>query len=648
LKDSGKKIAFLFFLIFFFLSVALCTESSAQMVAGYPKKFHFSGLAQLQYKSYSFETSFNGSSYKNDYSHFEQHYNLNLGGYIYHPRLIVFNSSIYFTYLKSLTGVDMKGNDLTYNVFTTVLPYRPVSLELFGTREHSSFEAATSALPDRTINHYGARLKIKLEKREALKYIRLSYEHWDYITEGISEKNKTDAYSLVIRGFLSKIRTRYSLSYSISNYSSPSDRLDSKFFNLFTETGLTKKRTVLFMTFSHADSKYSGGNYTKESNFSANLSFPPGIRYYHDYMYLYNTLEQFYKGSLFAGTEDTLNESTNHLIKGSWGYRFTEKLMGSLSLDYGKRKINTESGKLTGISTGLSYSRTIAGLNFQSSYRFILKKDELRDDFNEHSLNVGLTRQVRFGTAYMHYYLIKSNSKSKVFEQNDETFLGEENDKIVLGERTTDTLSHVILLGIRGRGYGKVLGRAIWTIEGTYYTVESKIKKPIRSTGECIIDEFTGECIDEGFADDECIIDENTGECIDDGSSGTAYEEITRKRKQYSIYGQFFLPVRNSINLYSRARYSWGEIDSINRSSLIIDARLTYVIYRNITLTGLWRGRWDKIKGTPDRRTFDYEAELDYRRGRLLLSLEFYLTQTKQNNITNLSRRIFLTLKRYL
>ena len=162
------------------------------MVTGYPKKFHFSGLVQLQYRSYSFETSFNGRSYNSSYSQLEQHYNLNLDGYVYHPRLIVFTSSIYFNYLKSLSGVDMTGKDLGYNLFATVLPYRPVSLELFAAREHFSFEAATSILPDRTMNHYGAHLKIKLEKREALKYVRLSYEHWDYITEGISDNNKND------------------------------------------------------------------------------------------------------------------------------------------------------------------------------------------------------------------------------------------------------------------------------------------------------------------------------------------------------------------------------------------------------------------------------------------------------------------------
>lgn len=621
LKYRGKKIVCLFFLIFSFISVTVCKESSAQMVAGYPKKFHFRGLVDLQYRNYSFENSSYGTNYKNEYSHFQQYYNLNLDGYIYHPRLIVFNSSIYFSYLKpisvSTNANKIASKDLTYDVFLTFLPYRPVSLELFGTREHIAYEASNFTLPDRTINHYGARLKIKLEKREALKYIRFSYEHWDYIYEGISKENKTDTYSLVIRGFLSKIRTQYSLSYSIANYSSPFDSLDSKFLNVFTETGLTKIGTILFTTFSREDSKYSSGDYLKQSVFNLDLSFPQGTRYYHGYMYTFNTSERLYKGSLLAGTDDRLDETSYHLIKGSWGYRFSERLMGSLSLDYGKRKINDKSGNVTGLSTGLSYSRTIAGFNYQSSYRFITRKDDFRDDFKEHSFNLNITRQIRFGTLYMHYYLIKSDSKSDVFENNTEDFLGEEEQDIVIGERTTDSLSHNILLGMRGRGYGNIFARAIWTIEGSYYTVKSDIKRPAHNNGDGFM----------GFSE---------------------FEHITKKRNQYSLYGQIFLPFRDNINIYSRAAYSFGEIDSINRSSLIIDARLTYVIYRNITFGGLWRGRWDKIQGSPNRRTFDYEAKLDYRRGMLLLSLEFYLTQTKQSEITNLSRRIFITLKRYL
>jgi hypothetical protein len=586
------------------------------MAAGYPQRFRFNGLIQLQYRTYSFETSANGNTYKNDYSLLEQHYNLNLAGYLYHPRLIVFNSSIYFTHLKSLSGVDISGKDLTYNFFVTALPYRPVSLELFASREHFSFEAANTAFPDRTVNNYGARLKIKLEKSVVIKYIRLSYEHWDYITDGLSEKTTTDSYSFLIRGLLSMIRTRYSLSYSSTNYSAPIDSLDSKYFNAFTETSLTKKGTALFTSFSYSDSQYSSGDYIKESIFHANLDLPPGKRFFHDYSYLFNSSEHLYKGSESAGTSDTLNKYSSHMIKGSWGYRFTDRLMGSLALDYGKRKINQYRGDVTGMSSDLSYSRTIAGINLQSSYRFIMRRDDLRDDFNEHSVNIGLTRQVRLGTAYLHYYLIKSDSKSKVFEASEDDFLAEEDDRIVLGERTNDSLSHTIVLGIRGRGFGNILRRAIWTVEGSYFTVKSDIKRPIRTTE----DEFTE----------------------------TTFEHITIKRKQYSIYGQIFMPVRNTINLYSRAIYTLGEIDSINRSSLIIDARLTYILYRNFTFTGLWRGRWDKIKGTPDRRTFDYEAELDYTRGKLLLSLEFYLTNIEQNNITNLSRRIFLTLKRYL
>jgi hypothetical protein len=617
LKDNGKKIVFLFFLIFFFISVALCTESSADMVGGYPKKFRFSGLIQLQYRNYSFETSYRGTTYKNEYAHFEQRYNLNLDGYIYHPRLIVFNSAIYFTYLKSLTGVDITARDLTYDLLVTALPYRPISLDLFASREHHFFEAATSILPDRTINHYGARLKVDLAKLQLIRAIRLGYEHWDYTTEGISEKIKTDQYTLNIRGYLSKIRTRYSISSYLTNYSSSDESIDSKFITAVAETGLTKKGIGLFTSFSYADDKYSTGEYIKELNYGADLSFPPGNRFYHEYRYIYDKSEHFYKGSETSNTEDRLNKISYYLFKGSWGYRFSEGLMGTLYLDSGKRNVNDESGKVSGLSAGLSYSKTIAGFNFQSSYRFLMRKDELRDDSKEHTLNIGLTKQVRLGTVYLNYILIKSNSEAKVFEESEPDFFGEDTQKFEIGERTADSLAHTILLGIRGRGFGKLLRRAIWTFESSYYTVESDIKRPIR----VYIDEFTQE---------------------------TQFENINRKTKQYNIYGQLFLPIRNTINFYSRATYTFGEIDSINKKNLIIHSRLTYIIFRNLSFSGLWRGRWETIENTPDRTTFDYEALLDYRRGKVLLSLEFYLTAVKQADASSNYRRIFLTFKRFI
>lgn len=617
MSDRKKKIVFLFFIIFFLSLMFLSAESSAQMTIGYPKKFRLTGLIELQYKNYAFETSTDRASHESGYSDIRQRLRLNLEGYVYHPRLIVFRSSVDFSYFKSLTGADTKGRDLGYDLFVTALPYRPVSLDLFASRDHYFFEARTQALPDRTVNHYGARLRINLEKLKPIRLIRLRYEHWDYITEGISEDTKTNSYSLSISGLLSKIKTTYTLTSSLNKLSSPISDIDSKYFNSFTVTGLTKKGTKLITSFFYADIRHSTDDYIKELTFGADLDFPPVKRFYHDYRYVFDTTEQFYKGSESAGTMDKLTESSYHVLTGSWGYRITDRLMSSLALNYGKRRVGDDKGSLTGLSTSLTYRRPFAAYNFESAYRFILRRDDFRDDSNEHRFNIGLrTRRFKLGTAYLTYTLIKTDSESKVFERNEEDFFGEEEEKILIGKRETDTLAHTVLMGLRGRGFGNALRRAIWTVEGSYFNVKSDIKRPIREDE----DEF----------------------------SETEIEHITRKTHQYSFYGQIILPIRSTINFNSRATYTFGETDSVSRQSLIMHTRLNYRIYRNLTFSGLWRGRWDKIESRPDRRIFDYEAVFDYRRGKTIFTLEFYLTSTEEAKINFWSRRIFLTLKRYI
>jgi hypothetical protein len=317
------------------------------------------------------------------------------------------------------------------------------------------------------------------------------------------------------------------------------------------------------------------------------------------------------------------------LLSGAWGYRFSERLIWSLSLDYGKRKIKDEvqdafetisfeeTGDVNGLSTSLTYRRPLAGFNFESSYRFTVRKDDLRDELTEHWVNLNLrTRKFRLGTAYLTYTFIKSDTKSKVFEETEDFAF--EPERVEIGERTSDSMIHTLLLGIRGRGLGKYLRRAMWTVEASYYNVHSDIKRPIRT-----------------FEEDEEI-------------STIVFENITRKTQQYSMYAQMILPIRSAINLNTRATYTWGKSDSISRSSTILHARLNYLLYRNLTFAGLWRARWDKIDNNPDRRTFDYEAVLEYRRAKFIATLEVYLTSAKEEDVNSFSRRIFLSLKRFI
>jgi hypothetical protein len=617
LPGKNKKMILFFSLIFFICIciMSIYTESYAEMVTGYPRQFQFNGVIQLQYRNYLYDTTSNRSSNKNEYSLFEQRYNFDLRGYVYHPRLIVFNSTVDFVYLKSLSGMDLLSKALEYNFLITALPYRPVSLDIFASRQYYAFESSSFPFPSRTINHYGAKLKIDLQKYLAIRFIQIGYEHWDYGSDSSSDQTKTDSFSLAVRGLLTKIKTRYVLSAILNKSTNPIDSSNNKFLNLFTESNFIKNGPTLYTTSTYSEFKFSSGEYTKDMDFNADLDFPQGSRFYHEYGYNFQKSEHFYVGSVIAGTQDKLDELSSHIFKGSWGYRFTERLMSSLILEYGKRTVNNSSGNVAGLSASLSYSRSLAGFNLQSSYRFMRRKDELADDSTEHSINISITRPIKFGTAYLHYYLIKSDTKGKVFEENADNLFPDTTPSII-GETKVDTLSHTILLGIRGRGYGNILRRATWTLEGSYYTVNSHITRPIKT-----------------FVDE---VEEIT------------FENIDRKINQYSFYWQLFLPIRNTINFYSRAAYTFGDMDSISKKSLIIHARLNYIIYRNLTFSGLWRGRWDKTEGQPNSSTFDYQAEIDYRIGRMLFTLEYYLETVKQDQVTNQSRRIFFTLKRYI
>lgn len=605
-------------LVLFFSLLLVPDQSSAQMTSGFPRKFRLTGFVELQYRNYWHETSSSRSTNDDTYSNFKERIRLHADGFIYHPRLIVYSAAVDFSHQKSLTGVDIKGKDLSYSLLVTALPYRPISLDLFASRDHYSFEAKTQALPDRTVTHYGAKMRFNIEKVQPLRLIRLRYEHWGYATENISEDTVTDTYSISVHGLLSKLKTVYTVTSTLTNFTSPVLDIDTKFFSAYTDTNLTKKGVKLINSFFYSDFQYSIGDYTKDLNYSADLDFPPGERYYHDYRFVFNQTEQFYKGSEASGTRDRLSELSYQIITGSWGYRFSDRLIGSLFLDYGKRKVDSEKGEVTGISTSLAYRRPLGAFNTESSYRFILKKDELRNDFTEHYITINLkTRRFSLGTGYFTYTFIKSDSESKVFEESDEFYFDEEAEKVEIGKRTTKTLSHSVVLGLRGRGFGKMLRRAIWTVENSYFNTTSDIKRPIRTT-----DEF--------------------------GGTEITFEDITRKTHQYSIYGQIVVPIRTTMNINSRATYAIGETDSFSRQSFVMHTRINYRLQRNLTFAGLVRGRWEKIENSPNRTIIDYEASLDYRRGKLHCLLEFFLSTTKQKDLTFWSRRIFLTIRRYI
>ena len=163
-KPKRNGILLIFILSSFCLTFFLPAISFAQMRAGYPRQFHLTGLVELVYRNYNNTSSYRNREYSAGFSNFQQRVKLALEGYVYHPRLIVFTTSVDFANFKSLSGAEIDGRDLAYDIDVVALPYRPVSLELFAARSHNHFVAATAALPDWTTNHYGALLKINLVK----------------------------------------------------------------------------------------------------------------------------------------------------------------------------------------------------------------------------------------------------------------------------------------------------------------------------------------------------------------------------------------------------------------------------------------------------------------------------------------------------
>jgi hypothetical protein len=615
--------------------MAQFSESSAEMIIGYPKRFHLSGLVELEYRNFNFKITSDGQNYSHEQSTFGQLYELNLDGYIYHPRLIVFNSGISFGLFNSISGGTIKSKGLGYFFSTTFLPYRPISLELFGSREQYHFDVSsrTSALiPDRTTDHYGAKLRIDIVKFQPIRAIRINYEHWNYTTEGITKKYTNDNFTFGFRGILTSIRTSYSLWSGLYKSSNSQGDIDNKYISLYTNTAIKANWPTLITNFIYSDMQYSGGEYEKELSFSADLDFPFQERFNHSYSYSNNNTERLFKGSIIAGTEDRLSKEGSNSFMGTWSYRFTKRFINTLTLYYGTQKVDDSSWNIQGLSTSFTYRRPLAGLNTLSRYRFVIKKDEHRGDFTEHSVDLSLTtKEFRWGTAYLNYIFLKSNSDDKVFnESTGDEFEGDANTEI--GKKTADSTSHTIVTGLRGRGFGKAFARAIWIIEAYYFQMNSDIKRPIRNF------------------DDELL-------------SQTETEKITKKADQYTLLGQFFIPIRGNLTLNLRSRYTFGKIEQITNESIFsiidgekskpvnmkrleLDARINYIIFRNFYLTALFRGKWDNIDGSPDTTTYDYEAELNYRRGQFLATLELLFSDVEEGNVSYQTRRINLKVRR--
>ena len=622
-------------LIMVTLIIASAEFANAQMQVKYPKRFRLSGLIELSYQNYYIETSSRGSTRDRSQQTFRQYYKAGVEGYIYHPRLAVFNASISYnhTIFNPEYADNVTAKDIGYDIYTTFLPYRPVAVDLYARKIDYSYNLTGEPL-DTTSNLYGARLRMHKRNWPS---IRLEYYHWDYQILRSNKENKKDTlqedrYTLDVRGRIAFLATRYQVFVDYLSLSRPS--LDDNRWSARISTSSIIKRTINWYNWL----SYLASDYYKFFTVSSSLYFPPGKRFQHNYLYEYMQSKNEFRSLAELEIESQSTELKTHNISGSWSYRFSERLRGSLSLRYTQNDEITVKGdsqdnffgeenkkrarwETEGISASLGYGRPISYVKFSSYYRFFLRKDERRGDFQEHIVELNSsTSRFRWGIVYAMYTLhyIDETQKYLAVGSEDNFFLDEEDNVL---RRMAKTFTHSFITGVRGRIPGSTMGRAYWNVEAEYFQSDTKGKKPVRSTVE---DDFFG------FGDSE--------------AKEEKYELHVR---HFSLTGDISYPLRRGIVGNFRTNYSYGESNGKSGSIFYYEGRLAYPISRRAGIMAWWRQTWTQIEGGADREEKFLQLEADYKLGKTFLSFEGRIRKVTDEG-ERLDRILYLRVRRTL
>jgi hypothetical protein len=611
------------------ISLVAFTETTyAQMQVEYPKRFRLSGLIELSYQNYYIETTSHGRSRDRTQHTYRQYYKAGVEGYIYHPRLAVFNASISYNhtifdpeYADSVTA-----KDIGYDIYTTFLPYRPVAVDLYARKIDYSFNLTGEPL-DTTSNLYGARLRMHKRNWPS---IRLEYYHWDYQILRSNKKNikdtvNEDRYTLDVRGRIAALATRYQVLIDSLSLSRPS--LDDDIFSVRISTDTIIRRNINWYNWI----SYLTSDYYKFFTVSSSLFFPPGKRFNHNYMYEYMKSEYEFRSLPELGLASESTETKTHNFSGSWGYRFSERLTGSLSLRYIQNDEITRKGSneknynwdTEGISASLGYARPISWVKFSTYYRFFLRKDERRGDFYEHIIELNSsTSKFRWGILYAMYTLHYIDETQKYLPRGseDEFSEGEENEDNFL-KRTAQTFTHSFITGVRGRIPGSTMGRAYWNVEAEYFQSDTEGKRPVRLTED-----------DDDFGS---------------GDSEFREENYELNVRHFSLTGDVSYPFRKGIVGNFRTSYSYGESNSKSRSVYYYEGRLLYPISRRAGIIAWWRQTWTQMEGSSDREEKFFQLEAEYKLGKTFLTLEGRLRKVTDEG-ERLDRILYLRARRTL
>ncbi|HBR22048.1 MAG TPA: hypothetical protein DD713_05700, partial [Nitrospiraceae bacterium] len=399
----------------------------------YLKRFRLTGLVELSYRDYSVSSTYQGRKSESGGTSFEQRYKLGLQGYVYHPKLVTFSTSV--TFRKENTDSDSgggrDGKDINYNFIATFLATRPVSMDVYGSRTDSTIEGVGTAPYDITSNFYGARLYFRDRRYPS---IRLEYNHWDYTIERekgfrvmdedfflfddedegglkvrektVREKTSVDRFSLNVNGFLKTINTNYTITGDLSDYTSPFRNYKGKHLTINTFTVIRKENMVA------TSFNYSDIDIYKLARFATNARLSPIGRLHHSYGYEYLTSE--------SGREKT----SAHTVSNHLRYRFSRLIFGNAQLRYKLGKRDGAREDAYDISAGLNYGRPIKDFDFTSYYRFNLSSEERHGEykFMGNSLGVSLsTRKFMWGRIYSNYDISHRKIDFSSFDESEDS-----------------------------------------------------------------------------------------------------------------------------------------------------------------------------------------------------------------------------------
>lgn len=584
----------------------------------YAKKFRFTGLVELTYRDYSTESRYHGGSSKSDYSAFEQRYRLGLRGYIYHPKLVSFFTSVTFRRESGDgdSGQDYDADDLNYDFSVSILPLNPVSLDLYAMRSDSTIEGWGTGPFSITSNYYGALFRFTKMK---FPFVIIEYNHLDYTTERdsgslvydpikkkvvvktrrLEYKSEIDRLHLNVNGTLKRINTKYSFVATFSDYSSPSRDYDAREVIATTYT-VIKRENWLLTSFQYSDMEPY-----ERTMFAVDLRLAPIGRLYHSYRYEYLTYES------------EREQRDAHTIGNNLVYKFKRLFNASSNVRYSFGKRDGVREESYDIRAALNYTRPVKNFDFISYYRFSLSKDERYGDNNymSNSLGIGLsTWKFTLGKAYANYDLtIRKYDYSYTGRGYDYyDFEYDEPEKL---SSEGDSTEHLIRAGVSGKGPRRM-----------YWNMEAEVR----------------------------IYDSNTQD--HDTVFWVGEEQWAEKVRHYTITGDVGFPFGRRGLVTAKASYTTGQTNSDDVERYYYEFHLNYRILRNLNFLSWWRedyrnkGWWAGSSFAIQRpygwKTREYEVDLQYVYRRITFTLEYNVYRVEEGSYVSENKRFLLRARR--